>query len=182
MLLRPTAVYLFALRAIAVVREKYPVADEKYFARLLVCVSFQESCIAKTAAGFECFDTEAKAKTTTATGLMQVLKGTQRAIEKFMGWPNRPLDDRKDPQYALMLGAAYLGYLYNRKSNGKDWTRTIASYHDGHYKGSNSPGAKYAGLVLGHYAKFDWVKIEAEAAGIDPMFAGLLWGARVEFK
>lgn len=182
MLLKPSAVYDYALRAISTIRNKYPVSDERYFARLLVCISFQESCIAKNAVGFECFDTEAKAKTTTATGLMQVLTGTQRYIEKLMKWPQRPFDDRKDPQYALELGAAYLGYLYGRKANGKDWFRTIASYHDGHYKGSNSPGAKYARLVMGHYQKFDWNAIEIEASRQSNTFASFLWNARPEFK
>ena len=182
MLLRPSQVLSHALIAIPKIRAKYPISDEKYFARLLVCIAFQESCIAKNAAGFECFDTEAKNRKTTATGLAQVLKDTQPAIEKLMGWPKRSLDDRKDAQYALDLMAAYVAYHYHRKASAKNFLRAIASYHDGHWAGDSSQGAKYAKTVFAHYAKFNWAAIEAEAGVTVPGFAAAFFAARAEFR
>lgn len=164
--LAPDDVYIHALRAIPKVTKKYPVADAVQFARVLVGLSFQESCIAKNTPGQTCFDTQARPldkkgnAISSALGLTQVLNGTQRAIEKMMKWPARPLADRADAQYALDLAAAYLAYHYNsgNKKNRGDWYKALVAYHDGHYS-KGGAGNTYARLVLGHLKRFDFAAI-----------------------
>lgn len=160
MLLSPAEVYNLARIAIPKISAKYPVRDAREFARWMVALSFQESCTAKNAANWRCFDTDAAAGVSSALGLTQVLKGTQRGIEKDMGWEERPFDDRRNPEYSMALGAAYIGYLLKR--NGGDWYKTFSAYHDGHYK-AGGPGNAYARKIEGHYKMFPWDTIEPEA-------------------
>lgn len=160
MLLSPAEVLNLARFALPKIWDKYPVANRYKFCRMMVALCYQESCINKNAPDWRCFDTEAAAGTSSALGLTQVLKDTQRYIESQMGWTARPLTDRKDPQYSLDLGSAYIGYLLKR--NGDDWYKTFSSYHDGHYR-DGGPGNGYARKVLDHYDMFPWETIEAEA-------------------
>lgn|GEM_PF-3701672 len=174
--LNPDQVYYLALEAIPKVIEKYPVSNRLEFAKVLTGQAFQESCLDKKRP-YACFDTEAKPYAnkqrtkvkSTAFGLTQVLEGTQRAIERLMGWPQRPLDDRSNPVYALALAAAYMGYFYNggAKTPRGDWHAALVSYHDGHYS-KGGAGQTYAKLIKKHVGLFDldnWgVRVDTDPA------------------
>lgn len=180
MLLSPAEVYNLVRITIPKISGKYPVADPRQFARMMVSLCFQESCTAKNAKGWRCFDTDAAAASSSALGLTQVLKDTQRWIEQTMGWEKRPLDDRRNPEYSMALGAAYIGYLLKR--NGGDWFKTFSAYHDGHYK-AGAPGNDYARTVQKHYAMFPWASIEAEAdSELIEMGAQFGWGLEAVAK
>ncbi len=184
--LGPDDIYLYALRAIERVKRKFPIADAVTFARILVALSFQESCIRKTTAEYACFDTEARPRradgtlASSAFGLTQVLEGTQRSIEKMMKWPARPYADRSDPQYAMDLGAAYLGYLYNggAKTPRGDWFKTLVAYHDGHYS-KKGAGNAYAKRIYEHLKLFDFAAIARHNA---MTIAALEFNNRAEFR
>lgn len=156
--LAPHEVYTLALWAIPQVMWKYPVPDQTAFARVLVAQAFQESCTNKKAEGYKCFDPDASPKSSSALGVWQTLKGTQRAIEKMMKWPQRPLDDRRIPSYSALLGAAYMGYQYSRYG---DWRKALKAYHDGHWSKKKTKGDTYASLVLDkHMRLFDFTAME----------------------
>ncbi len=184
--LGPDEIYVLALRAIKRVTTKYPVADGVAFARLLVALSFQESCLNKGATDQKCFDTEARPRDakgrlkSSAYGLTQVMEGTQRNIERFMKWPKRPLEDRSNPQYAMELSAAYMAYLYNGgdKTPSGDWYKTLVAYHDGHYS-KGGVGHSYAKTVMGFLKRFDFAGI-VKRLGSD--VAMLEFDNRAEFR
>ncbi|MEP7220486.1 MAG: transglycosylase SLT domain-containing protein [Bacteroidota bacterium] len=185
MYLGPDDIYTLALQAIPVVTAKYPVADQEEFARILTGVSYQESCIAKNPKSLTCFDTTARpynkdgTLASSAYGITQVLKKTQRNIERFMKWPERPYDDRSDPMYDMLLAAAYLAYLYNggdRTPRG-DWHKALVAYHDGHYSAKGA-GQTYARLIMGWLPRFDFAGISLRRNNV----SALIYDNRAEFR
>ncbi|HVZ39942.1 MAG TPA: transglycosylase SLT domain-containing protein [Candidatus Kapabacteria bacterium] len=185
-LLGPDDIYLYALRAIPKVTWKYPVADEVQFARVLVALSYEESCRDKNAEGQVCFNSDARPvnkngkRLSSALGLTQMLEGTQPWVEALMGWPERPLDDRSDPQYAEDLAAAYLAYLYNggMKVPRGDWYKALVAYHDGHYS-KGGAGNSYARTVIKYLKRFDFAEIARRNAST---IAALEFINRGEFR
>jgi hypothetical protein len=183
----PDSVYLHALRAIPKVTGKFPIADRVAFARILVGLAFQESCIRKNTANQVCFDTEARPldkngrAISSALGLTQVLERTQGWLEKIMKWPKQPLSRRTDPQYAMDLAAAYLAYLYSggMKTPKGSWYKALVAYHDGHYSAKGA-GHAYATMILKHIQGFDFAAIARRTS--NPSIALLEYTNRTEFR
>jgi hypothetical protein len=170
--LKEHQVYLLALRAIPKVTKKYPVDDELGMARVLVGLAWQESK----------FDPKAANKSSSARGLTQVLKGTQPAIEKLMGWPAKDPDARFDAQYAMDLAAGYMAYHYNRKGSKGNWRKSLVAYHDGHYS-ANGAGVGYAKLILDQHMKlWNWAKVTEDAQREDRSVAATTYAFREEFR
>ncbi|MEP7217639.1 MAG: transglycosylase SLT domain-containing protein [Bacteroidota bacterium] len=185
MYIGPDDVYVLALQAIPIVTAKYAVDDQTKFAQILTGMAYQESCIAKSTKNLTCFDTEARPYNSkgelasSAYGITQILKGTQRNIERLMGWPERPLNDRSDPQYAVELAAAYLAYLYNGgdKTPRGDWTKALVAYHDGHYS-KKGAGHSYAKLIMSWLPRFDFAGIASRRNNART----LVYNNRAEFR
>lgn len=180
MLLTPSEVYVLALLSTQKAQLKWNIPDPKAFARTLVGLAFQESCLNKGAEDLRCMDTDARpynAKTkkylSSALGLTQVLDGTQRAIERLMGadkplsgWSYKPGDARRNPLYAMDLAAAYMGYFVNggAKTPKGSIPAALVAYHDGHYS-KNGAGQSYARAIAKHIESFDWAVIDEVANG-----------------
>lgn len=88
----------------------------------------------------------------TARGLMQVLEGTQRAIEKMVGQKSVPIEKIYEPDHAILLGATYLAYQYKRYG---DWRKAAHAYMQGSYnaKKPSSDGNAYANAVIANVKK-----------------------------
>lgn len=178
--LAPDTVYQHALQGVARAAQHYAIPSQVALARVMVAQAFEESCIDKNTPGRVCFNTKAKAGTTSATGVWQQTKPTQRQIEKMMGWPQRPYADREDPQYSGELAAAYMAYFLNgaRKTPKGDLHGALVAYHDGHWS-KNGAGNAYARLILNnYYPLFDFAAMERSNSLLDT----LAFGARREFN
>lgn len=95
------------------------------------------------------YNPDAKNKKSTARGLMQMLIDTQREVESkhakvpfaiasvksgaFKKAPVGVPDKIYDPNYAMQLAAAYLGYQIRRYKY--DWDKAIHAYNQGSFPG-----------------------------------------------
>ncbi len=128
------------------VLKKFPVTTPGVLARAITALARQESQFYPRAYNGWTGQNE-------AIGLTQILPETQQTIESWLGLPH---DRAKlyDPEYALLLGATYLAYQYQRYH---DWERAIYSYYTGSYPGAvrHQAGARaYVQAVLRYYAGF----------------------------
>lgn len=154
-----TAIISKALDASNVVSQLLGVPVEE-LTRYLVAICYVESK----------FDPRAKNKSSTARGLTQVLINSQRWIEVKMKLPHPPAmyraskypkapvtpyseDDKMfNPDYAMLIGAWYLAYNYDRYNN---WHKAVTAYHLGSYDGSNQDGKIYKNKVLKAYEELN---------------------------
>lgn len=138
------------------ISDKFGVPAEE-LANYLTAIAYVEST----------FDPNAKNKNSTARGLTQILINTQRWIETKLKSPFRPAiykaskypkapvtpyseeDAMYNPDFALMLGAYYLGYNYKRYNN---WYKAITAYHLGSYDSKSADGKVYLNKVLTAYS------------------------------
>lgn len=148
-----------ALRASEIIGNKLGVPSEE-LAQYLTAIAYVEST----------FKDDATNKSSTARGLPQVLINTQRWIEvklnvahpvamyKASKYPKTPTTPYKEddamfnPDYALLIGAYYLGYNYIRYN---DWYKAITAYHLGSYNSKSSDGTLYKNKVLNAFEKLD---------------------------
>jgi len=76
------------------------------------------------------FDTEAKNKKSTASGLFQILVNTQKDIEtRILKIPNANRSKIFDPDYSAYLAVAYLAYQIKRYKN--DYKKAVIAYNLG---------------------------------------------------
>ncbi len=135
--------------------------DKQEFLKWFVALVYQESR----------FDIYAKNPKSTATGLTQVLKATREETErKHLGIPVRDQNAMFEPEYAILIGMAYLGYLSNRPFTDKgDMKKIIVSYHDGSYT-ADGAGHEYYSLISQHYNEFqEQAKIAEQNFMIGPL-------------
>jgi len=105
------------------------------------------------------FNPLAKNKSSTAKGLMQILKGTKKAIENNILKKKALIGDLADAQYSAKLGLAYIAYNYNHPNYGKkNWDRTIVSYNQGHY---DEAGFGYLKKVKSVFTQIDFAALQA---------------------
>jgi len=173
MILTSVDVYRMALRALPKAEAKYPVANRLKLARMMVPLVRKESS----------FNTEAvpskKTSSGWAKGLTQVTEGTQRDIEKRMGWPERPYSARTDdPQYSIDLGVANMAYLLGKFS--ADMRQALYHYNQGPAAkySAKSYGVTYAAEILKDYDSFDFAALERQ---LEPSVAASLYTMRGEF-
>jgi len=96
--------------------------------------------IAKTETGGKLNPT-AKNTSSTAKGLMQVVDGTKKSMEKnYLKIPVASDKRMFEPGYNALIGLAYLAYQLKRY--GGDPYKAVIAYNQGHYD-SNSPTAYY---------------------------------------
>jgi len=149
--LTESQVYSYAKDWANVYGPKYG-ADPNDMARVLTGIAKVEST----------FNPNAKNKKSTARGLMQLLINTQREIESkhakvpfaiagvrassFSKAPVGLPDKIYDPNYAMQLAAAYLGYQFKRY--GGDWQKAIHAYNQGSFPGTRKQdGINYLAKV-----------------------------------
>lgn len=108
--------------------------------------------VAATAMKESTFKTCVMNSCSTARGLLQILEGTQRAIEKMLGLKNIPFEKIYEPDYAILLGATYLAYQYKRYG---DWWKASHAYMQGNYnaKRPSKDGNAYANAVAANLKK-----------------------------
>lgn len=135
----------FAHSGVTAVKARFPKElDGKMWRRVLVSLAKTESNNNPTA----------KNRSSSARGLMQILKGTQADIERRLGWPQRPNEALDNPAYAMMLAAYYVAWLYMNKAQ-KSWDRTVVAYNQGHYNTSKA-GEAYRQKVFAAYRQTPW--------------------------
>lgn len=118
--------------------KKYEV-DPNELAKYAVAVAIKESRL----------NPNAKNKTSSAAGLMQLIDGTRREIEAKLGLKKVPASKIYDPEYAMRLGVWYLLKQYNRYGN---WQDAIHAYNQGSVPGKNpKDGENYAYSVMNQY-------------------------------
>lgn len=163
----------------------WKVPDEEEVIRLLVAQSFQESAIDKSGPPYCGFDPDAEAGSSTATGLMQILRGTWQDVqERVLKLPKaqwRPLADRSSAALCMFYGCAYLISMYDYQRSGRSWRKALAMYHDGFT--AKSPGYGYADLILNEWLPlFDFHALRARAQVGFLELAYLNYQSRVEFR
>jgi hypothetical protein len=122
---------------------KFPVTSPAILARVATAIARQESRLYPLAHNGYTGSNE-------AIGLMQMLPDTQRDVSAWLGLP---YDRQKlyDPEYALLLGSAYVAYQKQRYG---DWDKAIYSYYAGSYPGAarhQSDARTYVENVKRHY-------------------------------
>jgi hypothetical protein len=108
------------------------------------------------------FNTSAKNKSSTATGMMQILKPTKKEIETkiLKVIPTTTQTALLDAGYSAKLGMAYIGYFYlNPNKGNKNWKRTIISYNQGHYDES-SASLSYYNKFANTFNDIDYASLE----------------------
>lgn len=163
--------------------KKWPVKDDAEMAKVLVCLSFQESSWDKTEPYCD-FDRLAKAATTSATGLTQMTTAAweqvQTAVLEYSKKEKRPLTDRTDPKTSMFFGAAYLLGEFMRKGSGT-WRNALNHYYAGGIR--NSAGASYASKILDKHMKlFDWVNMTTMVAANSASIAKIGAYGRREYR
>lgn len=146
-------VYSLAYEAAAKVQLRYPTTNQNELAKWATAIAKTESN----------FNPDAKNKSSTARGLMQMLICTQREVEKkhakvdfapasysCKSYPQSTVDRAEDkiydPEYAMLLAVFYLAYQYRRY---KDWHKAVHAYNQGSYPGSSKDnGQKYLQICL----------------------------------
>lgn len=154
-----TEVYNLARKWADEYSDKYNV-DPDMFAKMLVGIAKKESN----------FNEKAQNKKSTARGLMQMLICTQREVEAkrlkipfavamfpCKNYTTAPVGSKSDdeifnPDYAMQLAAAELGYQYKRykaKYPQTTWQVAVHAYNQGSYPGARkNDGLAYAKDVL----------------------------------
>lgn len=157
--------------------------EEYQFIRVMTAVAFQESVFDKSAPYCK-YRPCAKAGTTTATGLTQIVRPTWRDIQgRILRIPKAehvPHSYAKKPIWALRLGMAYLLDMYVYKGT-RDWKRAARRYHDG-YGESHSHGPTYAHNVMDKWMKqFDWGMLDITSMTRIGYFLQQMHDSRREF-
>lgn len=127
----------------------YPV-DPVTIARTATAIAFIEST----------FNPDAKNKSSSASGLMQITKATQKDVEKLLKL--RPDTQRQKifaPSYNILLGMNRLAYQLRRYRG--DYNKAIVAYNQGSYN-TRAAGQAYLKHWASAYKKFNWPAIEAQ--------------------
>lgn len=148
-------VYTIALRMARTVARKYELEDmAKDLARMAVAVSAVET-------GGR-FNAKAKNPTSTARGLMQILIGTQKAIEKLLGIKHQPTRIY-EPEYAILLGTTYLAYQLKRYGGSVE--KAVYAYNMGSYgvkTAAKGHGPAYVKLFKQYWKKLDFDALDEQ--------------------
>lgn len=142
-----TEVFSMALAQAKVVQSKYfPTVNAGDLAQVATAIAFIESSFRPwvTAGG------------SSAAGLMQILDGTQKYIEKdLLKIQPRNGDERFKPNYALFLGIGYLAWQVKRY--GGDFNKAVFAYNQGSWQRevhSVQDGINYLAKVTREYYRF----------------------------
>lgn len=149
-------VYTLAQKAVTALAYRYPALDRKQWAKTLTTLAWVESK----------YDTQAVNKSSTARGIMQILKGTREWLEQRLNIKTTSQDRlMADPAYSVFLAAEYIAWLYGRKGIGS-WNRAIVAYHLGHYDASSKAGKDYAAAYSAADKTLDWssVRVSSDVA------------------
>lgn len=145
MILTPQEVARLANEACQKLSGKFPsLASSKMWRRVLVA-------LAKTESGNNPL---AKNRSSSARGLMQILKGTQADIERRLGLTPKAPEALDDPAYSMLLAAYYVAWLHMNKA-AKSWEKTVVAYNQGHYN-TSAAGKRYRDKVWASYATTPW--------------------------
>ena len=154
MILKPAQVYKIAAREAPKAAQRYGVRNYLRMAEVIVAIAKKESS----------YNSRAKNPRSTASGLMQILEGTQKAISRRMGIP---YDRSKiwDPAYSIMLALDELGYQLRRY--GYDFNKAIIAYNQGNATTEKAlkAGATYLAAVNKTLGSIDFAALEREDAG-----------------
>lgn len=112
-------------------------------------------------------DTDARNPSSTARGLMQMLKGTQCEIAKKMIKEPCVLDAIFEARTAVRYAQTYLLYQYKRYKG--DWHKAVHAYNQGSYvptrKKAFASGEAYANSAMAFYSSSDYAALDS-AIGI----------------
>lgn len=116
-------------------------------ARVLTAICFVEST----------YNANATNSKSSAKGLMQVIDGTRKDVERWLGLQSSPDSLMFNPQYNMLIGARYFLQQWRRYSG--NLKQSVIAYNQGSYNTSKD-GADY------------WAKFERAYKMINPVLAG----------